>query len=36
MALLESEGLEQVEVPGAGMDIDHTQTLHRHPGNVTG
>jgi molybdopterin-guanine dinucleotide biosynthesis protein A len=29
MALYECEGLQQVSVPGAGMDIDHTQSLHR-------
>ena len=27
MALLDCEGFEQMVVPGAGMDIDHTQTL---------
>ena len=28
MALYECEGLAQVSVPGAGMDIDHTHALH--------
>ena len=34
MALLDCEGLEAVSVPGAGMDVDHTQTLQRDLENI--
>jgi len=34
MALLDCDGLEAISVPGAGMDVDHTQTLQRDLENI--